>query len=635
AIRDTLELDRPDIAAARADFAAVVAAAEPVTSPDRDGATPSELELAIEGEVRLLAVDKGATVCRQGEPADALYVLLSGRLGELAAGEDGAERLLAEIATGETAGETELLTGDARPATIRAHRDSTLLALEYSACHRLIERYPAFLMALTSVVIRRFREVQAAGPRHRSSELRTLAVLPLSPDVPAHAFAERLAHELGAEGETRHLTRDAAEAGLGEAGDALVADTYDDRLVGWVNEQEARSRFVVYEADPELNAWTNRCLRQADRVLLLAYGRDQPLACPLLRQLLAEGVLLENVDLGLLHGETAAHAAGTAEWLRQVNPRDYYQLRLGRDDDLRYLVRRLLGRAVGVVMGGGGARAFASIGAIQAIHEAGLPIDMVGGTSAGAFVAAMFAAGWDQARMMTIIRETLANPRKNNDYTLPLVSLTSARNLTAQVKRLFGDTQIEDLWRPFFCISSNLTRAEMMVHRSGLLWRHVRASCSVPTLLPPVLEDGDLLVDGMLLNNLPVDVMNDVARGGPVIAIDVSAKEDAAGNYRFDESLSGFQALLGKLRPGGVRAPSILHVVLRTIEVGSIYARKAQAQHATLYVAPPVTEFSISATHALDPIVQRGYESTKARLTEWLAQSPEARALRVRRTAAS
>ncbi|MBV8085820.1 MAG: patatin-like phospholipase family protein [Chloroflexi bacterium] len=625
AIAEALCLADPDVASARAEFARMIA-------PEAAGETPAEerapeLELAIEREVRLLPLEKGATLCRQGEPADALYILLSGRLGEFVSADAG-DRLLAEIATGDTAGETELLTGDTRPATIRALRDSSVMTLDYAACRRLIDRYPAFLMALTSVVIRRFRDLQAAKPRQRTAELRTLALLPLTPDVPVHEFARSLARVLAAGGETRHLTRAAAELALEEAGDALLADTYDDRLVGWANQQEARSRFVIYEAESEPNAWTSRCLRQADRVLLLAFGKRRPSDSELVQHLTRDVGLLENVDLALLQDDSAAGPSGTREWLREVQPHDHYHLRLKREDDFRYLARRLLGQAIGLVCGGGGARAFASVGAVQAIREAGLPIDLAGGTSAGSFVAAMCAAGWDRQAMSSIIQEHLSNPRKNQDLTLPLVALSSAKRMTEQLKRVFGTRQIEDLWRPFFCITSNLTRAEMMVHRSGPLWRYVRASCSIPTLLPPLLDGGDLLVDGMLLNNLPADVMSELTRGGPVIAIDVSAKEDAMRGFHYGESVSGFEVMLGKLRHDErrVKAPSIIDIILRTTEVGSLYARKAQAQHATVHVVPPVMDFNISATDQLASIAELGYTSTKAKLADWLADSSEARA---------
>jgi predicted acylesterase/phospholipase RssA/CRP-like cAMP-binding protein len=636
-----LSLDNPEVLAARADFAEL--------APDRDGLEdvlgripdaqpdggPTELELAIEAEMRLQRLAKGEVLCRQGDAADCFYLLLSGRLGVFVTEASGEPQLFAEVSPGETAGETEVLTNEARPATIRAVRDSVVIVLGNEACQGLIERYPRFLLAVTKVVIHRLRDLQSSNPHSRRAPLRTIAVLPVGQSVPARRFAASLARAFGTRGTASHVTREAAESALEEAPETLVADTYDDRLVSWVSEQEARYRFTVYEAEPELNAWTKRCLRQADRVMLVAFSSDDPGLSPV-ESVAAEslqGDLLDGAELVLLQDSTVAHPTGTQAWLEARNISDHHHVRLDNDDDFGHLVRRLTGHALGVVMGGGGARAFAAIGALQAIDEAGLPIDLLGGTSAGSFMAAGYALGWDSKDMVEIARSTMGSKRQTLDYTLPLVSLMSASKMKRTLQALFGSTRIEDLWRPYFCISSNVTRAEMMVHRSGLLWHYVRASCSIPTVFPPVLDGNDLLVDGMLLNNLPVETMSEISHGGPVIAVDVSAKEDVYQEFRFGASLSAMQVILGRLHPNKqrrIKAPSILQMILRTSEVASIYARKAQAKHATVYVAPPVSQFGVfdMSVSAIDQLVELGYERTRIELESWFERSPEARSYR-------
>jgi len=539
------------------------------------------------------------------------------------------ERRLAEIGSGATAGETEVLTNEPWPATIRALRDTIVVELDSDACQRLIQRYPRFLMAATNVVIRRLKDYSEAARGSNVLPPRTIAVLPVDGSVPAREFAATLTEALGRHGPARHITRHLAEEALEE--EALVADTYDDRLVSWLNEQEARFPFVVYEAEPEANAWTRRCLRQADRVMLLARARGNPALSPVEAELAAagkDGDLHENVELILLHENSDALPTGTMLWLSAREVRDHHHVRLQNPDDFGHLVRRLTGQAVGLVLGGGGARAQSAIGAIKAIREAGIPIDIVGGTSAGSFFAAACALGWDEERMLEVVREFMSTRRQTLDYTLPLVSIMSAGKMKRTLETLFGDVLIEDLWRPYFCVTSNLTRAEMMVHRSGLLRHYVRASCSLPTVFPPVLEGQDLLVDGMLLNNLPVDVVADISQGGPTIAIDVSAKEDTIRDFNFGDSLSASQVLLGKLplhRDRRIQAPSILDVIIRTSEVASIYARKMQAKRATVYVAPPVSQFGVFERNRLGELVDLGYKSTREALDDWYEHSEEAR----------
>lgn len=632
-----LGLDDPAVRAARAEFAAVVQQADlddvlDGVKPDLEQDGPTDLELAVEAEMGVLRLAKGDVLCRQGDPSDCFYLVLSGRLGVLANEGSATFRLIAEVAPGESAGETEILTNEPRPATIRAVRDSTVIVLSNDACQRLIERFPAFLLAVTNVVIHRLRDLQTSNSAARRAGLRTIAILPLSPDVPARSFAAGLARALEGQGSAAHITREAAESALEEAAETLVADTYDDRLVSWVSEQEARYRFSIYEAEPELNAWTKRCLRQADRIVLVGRSSHQPALSAVEREAAEiDRELLEGAELVLLHDRSVDHPSGTLSWLEVRNVSAHHHVREDRADDIGHVARRLTSRAVGVVLGGGGARAFAAIGALQAIDEAGLSIDLVGGTSAGSFMAAGYALGWDSKQMVDIARSTMGNKRQTLDYTLPLVSLMSAGKMKRTLESLFGDTRIEDLWRPYFCITSNITRAEMMVHRSGLLWHYVRASCSIPTVFPPVLDGTDLLVDGMLLNNLPVDTMNELSQGGPVIAIDVSAKEDVNREFNFGASLSASQVILGKFHPrkeDRVKAPSILHTILRTSEVASIYARKVQAKHATVYVAPPVAQFGVFDMSAIDELVELGYQHTAAQLAEWFDGSADARTYR-------
>jgi predicted acylesterase/phospholipase RssA len=159
----------------------------------------------------------------------------------------------------------------------------------------------------------------------------------------------------------------------------------------------------------------------------------------------------------------------------------------------------------------------------------------------------------------------------------------------------------------------------MMVHRRGQLWRYVRASCSIPAVFPPVLDNNDLLVDGMLLNNLPVDVMSTLCNG-PVIAIDVSAKEDSAKSYNFGASLSASEVMKARLSRSNdkIVAPSILEVVMRTTEIASIYSRKRQAEQATVYVSPAVTHIGVFEVSAMDELVRIGYESTLPKVKDWL-----------------
>ena len=172
-----------------------------------------------------------------------------------------------------------------------------------------------------------------------------------------------------------------------------------------------------------------------------------------------------------------------------------------------------------------------------------VPIDYIGGTSIGALLAAAYALDEDVEVVSARAQDWLGGSRSLLTLTVPVLSFFSVRRFTAQLQRVFGETHLEDLWTPCFCTSANLSRAQPMVHEEGLIWRAVRASCALPGVFPPLLEGRDLLVDGVVINNLPVDTMSERNEGGPIIAVDVSAQRDFDETYSFDDSVSPFDLL--------------------------------------------------------------------------------------------
>jgi predicted acylesterase/phospholipase RssA len=281
-----------------------------------------------------------------------------------------------------------------------------------------------------------------------------------------------------------------------------------------------------------------------------------------------------------------------------------------------------VGRTVGLVLGGGGARAFAHVGAVRALCEAGVPIDVVGGTSAGAIIAAQVALGWDAAELYARNRQLACRGRSLIDYTLPLVALLQARRFTRLLHELFGDTCIEDLWLGFWCLSSNLTRAEKIVHQRGPLAAALRASCALPGVLPPVLWGGDVVVDGGLVDTVPVATMNELLDGaGSTIAVDVSAEVDLARDYAFGSSVSGVRLVWERLNPfaaSHLSVPSMAAVLLRSIELGSVMHRREHRDASALFVKLPVAHVDRLAfdVDSFERLVEIGYTCTRAALQQ-------------------
>jgi NTE family protein/lysophospholipid hydrolase len=383
-------------------------------------------------------------------------------------------------------------------------------------------------------------------------------------------------------------------------------------------QQQEQSHFcVIYEADDARTPWTERCLHMADRVLLVGRGGSTPVRTEF-DEPLARLTDSTRTMLVLLQPDGISRPSGTAAWLDRYGVGGHIHLRLGCPADFDCFMRRITGRGLGLVLGGGGARGFAHIGVFRALEECGVDVDLVGGTSMGAILSATFAMGLDYQNTMKLARQ-LASPLKLFDPTMPVVSFFASGKVTRVLKRIFGDTQIEDLWMPCFCVSSNLTHAVAVVHRRGPLWQAVRASMAIPGIFSPILADGDLLVDGCVLDNLPIDIMQRLNFNGPIIAVNVFPDVDLLQDYDFGPSVSGWRALANKLNPLRRRdtAPLIFESLVRVLALNSVHQAKTERGFANVYICPPVEKYNILDFGAYHQIADIGYRSAMEALGEW------------------
>jgi len=567
-------------------------------------------------------LDGGETLFAQGDHGDALYIVVSGRLRVTVARDDGSEWVVREVGRGENVGELSVLTEEPRSATVRAVRDTDLARLTRMRFERLLVQHPQAMMQLMRMLAGWVRRSNMPMPKGR---IVTITVLPLEPGAPVEPFVARLTEALQDEGSTLLIDAESVDRALFPgAADTAEDDPRHALVTAWLSEREATYRFVIYRGAADAPAWSRRCLRQADRILLLARAtadwRDSGAIVERVLAVPDRGEARE--DIVLLHESDSGPPRATAEWLSLRPVGAHHHLRMGSRRDFDRLARRLTGKSVGLVLSGGGARGFAHIGVIQALEEAGIPIDRLGGTSMGAVIAAQYAAGLDPQAMLELNRVWQErNPLW--DLTLPLIALVSGRTGLRILDRMFGDRRIEDLWLDYFCCSTNLTRSELSVHRDGPLARWVRASISIPGIAPPLrIENGDLLVDGGVLNNLPADVMR-LLGSGRTIAVDVALPGALIMDPHQGEMPSPWHMLRDYVYPMSgtrLRSPSIFAILERTTLVASLSLSQRLSREVDLYLSPPVANFGSFEWGALDRIVATGLEFGRARVAEWQAQ---------------
>ena len=559
---------------------------------------------ALASELQLVGLKRGELLIRQGDPADCMYTVVSGRLELTALADDGGERYLGELGSGETVGETDLVDDQPRMSTVRAIRDTQLVRIGPRGFERLVRENAEALKKIARILAGRMRAI--VSRKHTVPVLRTIVILGAGESASFSEFTEGLCEALSAFGPVLHLNEQRFERMFGRPFDP------NGEIVPWLSELEKDYRFVVFES--------LRCVRQADRVLLVGRAGSASELNATEELLLQESAAhpAAPFELVLIHERSGHSFPGTAKWLAPRPVVRHHHVRSGVRADLGRLARILAGCAMGVTLGGGGARGFAHIGVIRALEEARIPIDMICGVSMGAIIAGQYAMGWDWPTMIRSNKRLLADKRLNTDLAIPLFALSSGRRFRNALKTFFGEIEIEDLWLSYFCASCNLSTSQLVVHRRGRLWWSVNASNAIPGLLPPVLHGGQLLIDGGVLNSHPGDLLKEVC-GGPVIVSMVSPRKDLTMDESFTEMPSAWRVLRSRLNPfeKTIRVPGIPATMMRTLWVASERKSREVEQDAEFCLRPPVDRFRADDRSKIEEIAEVGYEYTRQEIRTW------------------
>jgi lysophospholipid hydrolase len=574
-------------------------------------------ELRDEFDLRLLR--GGETLVRQGEQSDDLYLIVNGRLRVVAEQTGNTTTTLYELRRGQSVGEAGIITGQPSNATVYAVRDSLLAKLSRASFHKLLVAHPQVIMQQFAAPLIRLLGEQTNTAHRADNEITTLALVGVDPRRPIGEFAAQLTSALSTAGSTLLLSSDGVDTLLSRPGAAQTPaeSPASFSLVRWLNDQENNHRYIVYQTDQGITDWTKRCLRQADRIILVGDMSDSPEQGPIERTLLSDEDRQRGArrSLVLVHAPDTRRPRGANRWLDARRIDSHYHVRQGNPADMARLGRLLTGRAVGVVLSGGGAPGFGHIGALRALREAGIPIDLIGGTSQGGLISCQYAMGWD---FETIMAKNHAAIRHRFDYTFPVTAMMAGGEMSLAVKELFEDAQLEDMWIPCFCVTVSLSRAAMVVHERGPTWKYTRATTSLPGVLPPVMDGNDMLVDGGILNNLPADVMRRRDDCGIVIAIDASSDADSAQAQLtpYETSLSGWRVLWSRINPFGQRlhVPTMGNIMVRVAVLNDVQKLQQNRNLADYYIKLPEGKYGLLEFQAIDEIVEASYRSITSQL---------------------
>jgi len=557
-------------------------------APLRPDTLAAALTRAFEGaqdsRASWFALTRGERLFSAGDRADTLYLLRAGRLGVFRRDDGRVPQMIAVIKPGEPVGELAMLAGTSHMSDVVALRDSDVLALPREAFFDAARTDPLLMSELGQIMLTRARE------RGGGTEPNVFGFVSAR-DKPICAFVERVARAVEAQGVTCHVIDSSALSSAAE----------------WFSRVEDAHDYVLYVAEANEPNWAALCARQVDRLFLVgAADRPPPPAPPVAEEWDDAG---QRTDLILLRDPRMPRPSNTRAWLDVLKPGRWFHAVEGLFDDTARIARLITGSSVGVVLSGGGARAYAHIGALKALRESGTPIDFIGGASMGAVIGAGPALGWSDEELEHHIRQAFVLSDPLADIAPPIIAMTHARKVKALMKEAFGDVQMEDMLLPFFAVSTNLTAGRLEVHREGTLRHALRASISIPGVMPPVVMNGQVLVDGAVLRNFPSDVMRRL-NSGPLVGVDVSQSRGVDATALENPPSWWRWILSGAWKHG----PPIVSILMRAATLSS-EAERIQARAETdLLILPPSDGVDIRDWKAYEPGVAAGYEAARAAL---------------------
>ncbi len=556
---------------------------------------------ALASDLETRSLKRGDVLVRQGDMTDALYIVLSGRFTVT---QEGRRDPITEIGPDQPIGEIAFLIGGARTATVTAMRDSLVLRLGRTEFDKLSVKCPSIWRTLMSALAERLTATTASEPAPPDPRPRTITVIRAGRAPVPERFIAELTSVFAAKAKTLVLDAAKAKKLLPES---VALDSAEATQA--LNALESDYDYVIFIADPELTPWSQKAIRHAD--LLLAVGTHSSDPTPnALEELAADFLDGDARRLVLLHPRRY-DITGTARWLHGRDVAMHHHVALDTRQDIERLFRFINGTALGLIACGGGALCAAHVGLYKAMIESGLEFDIMGGTSAGAAMVGAFAMGKHPDDIDRGTHDIFVSNRAMQRYTWPRYSLLDHRHYDEQLSRYFAGINIEDLWIPYFAVSTNLSSNELHHHRRGDLFSAIRASGSIPVLLPPVYTaEGEMLVDGCLLDNVPVRTMQEL-KSGPNVVVSFHMPELERFDVDYASLPSRAELVRMSLTPMGRKklppAPGLTTVLMRSLMANRIDFNR-QLKPGDLLMVPPVpAQMGILDWHRHAELVENTY----------------------------
>ena len=555
--------------------------------------TPELLAL-VAARARRRTASRDDVLCRAGEPGEEFFLVIRGAV-RIAVPTPRGEEVVAELGAGEWFGEMALITGEPRSASATTATDTVLAVLARADFLELVAQVPALGLALSHALSRRLRaRLQGRPPRPAPG---VVVAVTSAPNTRNTTLLGNLAAALATEsdGPLAFLDHSVSDT-PGHPGVHVLSDRSTD-----LRALRAAHRLALVRVSMT-DARAPRLVTGADAIWAL--DADEPGAVSAWIHSLAPTVPVTGIFCGDPVSREPASVTLDASVL-ETAPLVHSAPRSPAARALRGLARRVLGRRAGLALSAGGAKGLAHIGVLRCFERAGLEFDLIAGTSMGGIIGALVAMGRESRALLSAFGPFVADIRRSLlDFGLPEVSLLRGEKKRAAIREQVGERDFRDLELPFWTVAADLVSGHEVVLGTGPLWQALDATSAIPAIFPPVAAGERLLIDGWVVNPIPVDVLRrqgadvvvavDVAAGlDPTLKVDVASPAvDAAG---------GLQRLRRRLAN-----PAIVRLVMRAMEVAARERTLANLALADASVQPDLAAYSVADVSHLPEIVERG-----------------------------
>ncbi len=656
--------------------------------------TPSQIRI-LEKYVRLAEYKKGDLVYRQGEEGAAFYVIASGRIQLFQKDSFGGEKNLATLYRGEHFGEISLLTEKKHSLSARAKNDALILTVDKDKFQELLRLLPSLSLQFSRTMGMRLSR-QESGT-HLVSDAKIISFYHEKRGVPSDLFLHNLAASLAKETRHEvillNLTYGDAEqeppsvissqetvplheihfdhysrwreklvkngSGYFSIGLSMREPSGDDasRFVSLMSHLLRDFNFVLVNLPKELDALNLKAMEQSDVVYALTDASSDSLTkTQEMLKTLEGGFKVTKEHIRIITLETVIPDELTIRQVEQLlnHPVSYkipFDKQLGAnvnpaeplvflDPDsvysraVRYLARELGEVLVGLALGSGAAYGLAHIGVIKVLEAEGIHVDVVAGSSIGAFIGAVWASGVPIGKMEEGARHlkgwnSFFRLLGLRDFSIPPKAFIKGNQIYKYIKGYIGDVTFRDLKKRLLVPTTNLFTSEEVVFREGEVARAVRASLSIPGIFLPVFINNQYLIDGGVSNPLPVHTLREIGVK-KIIAVNVIAspedyreknavytrkKEELEMKLREDWGPRGWFYRFGRVISKKF-STNIFNVLMNTIQFMEYTVAKLQGMDADVVIHPIVLDANWAEFYNPVKFIEVGEARTRELLPE-------------------